>query len=794
MKRVVLLFALAMFGFVGIGNAQTELPGQCSVFYPETLAKKAVIELTDASAIAKAPYGQSTKPASPKHWVVYSDRIDNVTYTKPDGSKVQFAKLGFNEQVRIAKIQNGYALVYTEPMSGIDYPKISHEAESKGWIPMSKLLLWHSCPADKYGIYQKALICANLDEQGGETSGRLIYNPENKSKFEQLSSDMKFYYVMKSEGNMSLLAHTHTLDGRSSMMLYGWVDQNSFVPWNQRSCLEPTWDKESVAYFVKHDHRIEFYANKNRDNILAHSGFVLKPEPPKYDKYLYRMSKDQLRYPILDGSTANLYNISTFTRLNSEGSYDMSAANDKAAMAVEYSEKITKEKTNINIGLVIDGTSSMGEFYPAVIDAIKKSCSDIFNAQYKVKVGAVIYRDYSDGDHSADVFRLTSPNQKEFYQWLESGNNYGIKSAAADKTYEEALYLGINTALDQLGFKSDQSNILIVVGDCGNDRNDTKFDREDIVKKIVSKDVHMIGFQVRNNTANQAFPLFTAQMSYLIKSSLERKYANLEMEVPVSVEIQKTNDGYELVNDQNSIIYIGSHSFPSSNTVMDLDKLSTLITRSVAKCAASVQRRIDLLMSHATVGFANSNIAGDVPAIDKAFVKSQVGEEYYEQLNKTNTLITFSGYADKEKDARELFKPVIFISSDELTELLAKLDPVNDAAAMENPNNREAYVNAMKALAMRLTGNSVDQVNSLGHREIMRMIQGLNSATESLKGYTIEQIANPQSVDNKTYLGLLTDFRRKYSYLRKIKDTKDWKYAIEMNGIKYYWIPAEDMP
>ena len=65
MKRVVLLFALAMFGFVGIGQAQTELPGQCSVFYPETLATKAVIELTDASAIAKAPYGQSTKPTNP---------------------------------------------------------------------------------------------------------------------------------------------------------------------------------------------------------------------------------------------------------------------------------------------------------------------------------------------------------------------------------------------------------------------------------------------------------------------------------------------------------------------------------------------------------------------------------------------------------------------------------------------------------------------------------------------------------------------------------------------------------
>ena len=52
---------------------------------PEVLAKKAVIGVTDANAISKGNYGQTPKPASPKHWVVYSDREDNVTYTKPDG-------------------------------------------------------------------------------------------------------------------------------------------------------------------------------------------------------------------------------------------------------------------------------------------------------------------------------------------------------------------------------------------------------------------------------------------------------------------------------------------------------------------------------------------------------------------------------------------------------------------------------------------------------------------------------------------------------------------------------------
>ena len=794
MKRVILLFALAMFGFVGIGKAQTSLPGQCKVYYPKNLATKAVIDLTDASAIAKYPYGQTEKPANLKHWVVYSDRDDNVTYKKPDGKEAH-DKLKFNEQVRIAKIENGYALVYTEPKAGIEYPKISSEAldMSRGWVPMSKLLLWHSCPADQFGIYQKALICYNLDEmKDGSKRAKLFKSPDDLSIFDQLSTDMKFYYIMKTEGDLALLAHYHTLDGRSNRALYGWVNKNSFVPWNQRSCLEPTWNKEDVAYFVKKDARINFYEDKATTDVAMQIGFALKDEPARYDKYLYRMDAEDLRFPILDDNTENLYNVSTFATINSVGELDMSTTNERARSVAKV-DGISENKTNINIGLVIDGTKSMEKYYPAVIEAIKEGCK-YFESKYKVQVGAVIYRDYSDGDHKTEVLKLGQPGNPDFYERLMSGNGYGIKSAAADRTNEEALYLGINTALDRLGFKKEQSNILIVVGDCGNDRNDSNFDQEELVAKIVEKDVHLFGFQVRNNTAHQAYSLFNSQMTYLIKSSLERKFANIKSENPISLEMKATNDGFELVNDHNSIIYIGSYSRSSMNSEMDPTKLSNLITRSVAKCAACVKFQIEALSALATTGFANSNIKSNVPKIQEDWLRSLVGEEDFEKLNKSNSLVSFSGYTLRERDGRDFFKPVIFIASDELTALLAKFEPIRDVAAVENLNNREPYVNAVRALAMSVTGKSQDEVNVLGYKEIMRMISGLNVATDALKGYTIEQIANPQSVNNQEYQGLVLDFRRKVDDLYDIKDKKDWKYAIEMNGIKYYWIPAEDMP
>ena len=159
-------------------------------------------------------FGQKKEPRDKRFWVVFSDRDDNTTYTAPDGA-TKYMSLSLNETLRIAQIKNGYALVYSEPQEDIAYPMISQHAECKGWIPMKKLLLWHSSPTDDHWICYKALLCVNLDQQMDSNLGRLFRNPSNKSKFEQVSTDMIFYFVMKREGNMALLARTHSLDGRS---------------------------------------------------------------------------------------------------------------------------------------------------------------------------------------------------------------------------------------------------------------------------------------------------------------------------------------------------------------------------------------------------------------------------------------------------------------------------------------------------------------------------------------------------------------------------------------------------
>lgn len=787
MKRFVLIFVFLVMGSLML-DAQPTMPDKCQVFYPDILLSSVVLRDTDAIALENSSdFGQSKAPRNKTFWVVYSDRDDNVTYDAPGNGK-KYSSLALNDRLRIAQLKNGYALVYSEPQADIAYPMISQFAECKGWIPMKNLLLWHSCPADDADIYQKALLCVNLDETAGSETGKLYRNPKNKSKCDVLTTNMEFYFVMKREDNLALLARNHTLDGRSDNVLLGWVATQSYVEWNQRSCLEPTWDKRDVEYFADEGVVIDIY-DMSKDKCVTQIPFKRK-EVTGNDPHMYRMRNDQLRFPILDGSTAEQYNCSTFGTAGGAPTVVSGDEDDKQS-PLGYSEEKLQQMTNINIGIVIDGTSSMEPFYPAVKEAIKEGAK-FFSDKFSVKVGIVIYRDYKDGEFVTEKFPLTRPENPNLSKWLDTGGKYGIKSNSGDRTLEEAMYEGINVALDQLGFNPDQSNLLLVVGDCGNDREDTKYTANEIINKLVDKNVHMMGFQVRKGEED-AFKLFNNQLQEILYKSLKKKYSNLNW--TGQLQMKNTADGWMLVNDVKSNLFIGSHSMPQSGQQqIQLGKLSKLMQESIMYCSESVSTQINLVSSWQNKGFNRSDIDSGID-LNEEYLKWKLGEERYEEYKKSNSLMTFKGYSNRNhRSGRMFFKPVVFISSDELNTLIERLAPVNSATVMQN-NDRRPYVNAMKALVQSMDPSITDErINQYGVNEIMKMIAGLNEAAGALKGdYTIAEIADPQAVSNVEYLSLVQAFSRKYKGLQRLK-AMQYKYTYTINGLKYYWLPVEDLP
>lgn len=795
MKKILLTIGLLLVATLMCAAQKVQMPKQCKVGLPtelnailikETATKKLMTSLQKAGT-----YTQTSRVN--KFWIAYSDRENNTTYVSP-GTPQKFSALEWNEEVRIAMIQNGYALVYTEPKPEIEYPMISSSAVCRGWVPVSKLLLWQSCLTNDQGIYNKALLCVNLDAaKSSKEYGRGYYAPTTTSSTEQLSTDMDFYFIMKRENNMVLLARQSKMDGAySNQMLFCWVPASSYVPWNQRSCVEPTWMHEDAEYFADQNIDINIYKSPKlaaSGNRVSHLTFERKTST-RYSEYLYRMRGDQLRYPILDDGSSSVYSISTFASPTGKALNDDSPETKRDSIT----ERVLKKMLNINLAIVIDGTQSMKPYYAAVKEAIQQGC-EYFQKNREIKVGIVIYRDYTDGNGLAEVLPFTSVrNIERINEFLDKGGAYGIRSSWADRTKTEALYYGINTALDQLRFRDGESNMMLVVGDCGNAADDDKVQKSDLIAKLIKHKISLMGFQVQNKR-DDAYDAFNSQMLEMIRTSLLQQYRKLNAAIRLDVQSQSDSYDFKALVDNN--FYFGSYRCAEvaiNDGVMEPTKLTSLMSEEIQKFSDAVQTRIDVVIA-GSKGFRGGKVIPGLINVDSAYLKETMGADWEELIGK-GQVVNFRGYTPKkDPSGRDYFKSVIFISNEEFQELLKRLMPVYEAAMRGNYRDRKPYIEALKELVRSFSpGITDDDLGNLSNGDITQMIGGLNEKAEALQSYTLEELSSEQVVPIPKYQRIVNDFKDKYENLRSIKNSKTYKYVKEFNGAKYYWIPIEQLP
>lgn len=799
-----------MFAHTSYAQAPAPRISTCKSFLPKILLDSDVLKESDAQLLAKDPnYGQNANvPSEKKYWIVYSDREKNQTYSSPSTSAQPCKVLAFNEELRIADIRNGFALVYKEPQLGISYPNISSDAVSMGWVPMDKLLLWSQCLANNIGIYYKALLCLNLDQTQSRTNnlGLGFRNPENRTATSfQLKTDMDFYFIMKrmQDGTVLLSKQPSLSDGVSGV-LHCWVSKDSYIPWNQRSCLEPTWNINDAEYFANNGIRAMIYEDKSGGKQVSYVDYKIIDNPSNRDRY--RMPAHQLRFPILDGGTRDMYRCSVFSSSNGKGS-----VTDPSAIIGEnkktQSNSLDKLK-HLNLSLVIDGTTSMGKYFPAVQRAIERACVYFADGNYTIKVSALIYRDYPDGpdglvelcNPSSPWMRPDDPRIKDF---LEKGGNsgYGIRSSASDRTNTEAVFYGINYALDHLKFDKEESNLMLVVGDCGNAEDDPNigFGVDELAAKLSAAKVHFMGFQVRNiqEPGIDHWFLFNMQMSRMMRQNLQNRYD--ELVAGQVVQMKQDSYGFTL-NNPNSELFVGAHKYSVQGGELDASHLENLMIETVKFCAKAIDAQLNVMVSADKIGtetssFGSSSREIQTLKINEQFLIERLGKEFYEKQKLINSLMTFSAYTPK-KDAsgKPYYKPIVFLSDTEFNSLLYRLKPVYDAAK-DRSKEREPYLNAIKALLRSMVPDiTEEEMSNKSDQEIMNMIAGLNESTATLKGYTLKQITEKTVVDDRKYEEILDKFSRKYRALEGIRNNPNYKFSYEFNGTKYYWIPMEQMP
>lgn len=812
-RRLFVIGACLMAAFVS-ANGQPMLKGYVSVSKPAVL-DKVILKESDTQSVLRSPYGQDGRKTGLGYWKVYAERKDTKVFSDPEGKSpcgTLWAGGKYSEDesnLRIADIKNGYALVYNDPKN--DYPKISAFAQSKGWVPLKNLLLWDKGLCDDIGISQKAVICADLDKAGKlkAGSGHMVYKSPTDQDGTPFQANMRFYYILKREAGRVLLGFNSAI--KTAADIFGWVDEAAFVPWNYRTCLEPTWDIDDVEYFTSKYYSWGVYVDKNKMTGNAPASDVFKTairkamdgEGPEYiEEYKYRtMPSVYLRYPILDGSDEARYHCTTFGTLNKEDMLQKKedtkhTEDEDHNKAIEY----LKERNIVNIVIVIDGTSSMQPYFNSVKKALNELEKDLPGK--RLNVGVMIYRDKEDNAFVTECFPatggFTEPKNQNLRQWLDRGGKYGVRSVAPGNM--ESVFYGINSAIDRFFPASKdmklQSNIMLVIGDCG-DNGKFGITRESLIDKLAAQNISLMGFQVTNKDMDD-YTSFNEQLTYLMRSSIQKRYDAIS-KTPQKIRPVKLANGrgYDMNNTEGFNFFLGMHRYnPVKDTPMAIEDLTMALEEIVIKWSASVQYLTVIVETFVNQGegehsFAKDDVAGS-ELTKQAIIEILGGDEkLYERLKKQNSLISFRGYTLKKKDLRNIFKVVVFFPAGELENLVKNLQAVADAARSESADRRP-YYDAMMGLAR--TAVAQDQISTTSYYAILAKVFGMPTY-EPKYGYTLDDIVDPNVVSYKEYKKIVKRMQNSFERLQQITQIT-YPFTLNPAGSndKYYWLPSEYLP
>lgn len=792
MKHAISLLVFCLFSLSSY--ADVKLPKNCEAGLPQVISSSLIKKSDTEALVNSSDWGQSNKIK--KYWIVFSDRDDNNTYASPSNTQI-YGKLNFNETLRIAKISGDYALVYEEPQKGVIYPEISSSAKSKGWVPLKNLLLWTSCPTNEKFIYNKALIVMNLDEGKSQDAALCFKNPDDRTHGTQLQTRLEFYFVMKEVGNLSLLARQYKVDGHTDQVLYGWVGKSYYVPWDQRSCLETNWKRDDASYFANKEIKASVYETKDLLNkrLDMPLGVVNKHVAAKDSSFKYRMNPGAMRFPILENTSSNkdVFHCTFFGGAD-RNTVVVPIDEDQGGEITLIDQKL-KEKSRINIIVVIDGTRSMDNFYAPMQKAVQEANRYFGSQNREVKVGVVIYRDYADGEYLTEIQPMVSPNDARLADFLSKGGKYGIKSSPNDRTSAEALYKGLEVALDtqRMGYSAKNSNLMFVVGDCGNDLEDSQcLSENEIVKKLVANNIQLASFQVRNLN-ERPFLLFRKQMNDFVRDNMKTQYGRLG--TSFSSGFKEIPNGYEFQAKLDKDFFLGSTHYASLDSEMPAASLNALVKSCYEKFGGVIDVWLNTINQvDQTVGRVTVGGDGGGGQVDMAFLRTIFTDEEIQRLKASSSLMALQGYTAKKDDSgRDLWKPVIYISSDEFAALRKQLAEVNKVAKTGS-SNRRPYIDAIKALIRAQVADlSEAELQEMSVEKVMSIIGGLNLDISATGKHSLLELQDENIVPQAEFDRMVQDFNKKYLKLKRIAE-QSYPFKITRNNTSYYWLPAEDLP
>lgn len=524
--------------------------------HPDEKAQKDFLEGTMAKS--------TTKP-----WLVFSDREDNRVFDKAEGKETG-KRIGFREPFYVVDEKPEWIKIVKAVVNKLTIETLK---EDVGWVRKADMLLWAGGLIDrKTQIHKKVLLLNRLDAFSEVSMSGLqkeavevFKGPKTGAKIDDLPI-FSFYFVLKKEGNMFLIATDSELSEVMNDRIIGWVKEQRCSNWDNRVCLEPNFEVDAFA--ERKDVpalRIRAFRDSRSAQAFAESGVVRSDSDVYWDEDPVKLNPDKLaksnprrfsgkvmRFPMAGISPASdgnqyfrsgLIGTIQVAQRGSSGVFKPDISEVNYSSMLKYIDQLRDQSQRVNVFFVIEGTSCAYEYKQQLVEALNSLKKGPLAGSGQARYGALLYRDLAEEkveiggrtvNRLREVVSLTS-NFDKVVEFL-SNADYSNKRSTDDWT---ALYYGVSESLKLAGFNENELNIIMLIG-CFGDFYGSRIRREDptaqahaayfpdrtpIIASLGRYNAHLYAIQLLNNNSNENKNFARASQALILESA---KYSYIQ--------------------------------------------------------------------------------------------------------------------------------------------------------------------------------------------------------------------------------------------------------------------------
>ena len=744
-----------------------------------------------------------------RYWEVYSDRDKNLTFTSPAGTTVKDT-LVFMEKFFVAESNGSFIHIYKENQS-TRWPQISPTAVDFGWISKEKILLWEHCLRNVSSLIdKKAMILSTFEgTTNTQADDQVVTNkkdPEFKISSSKKSRLFEILFVYKQTDDAVLLGENMQIQGNEVDVvsnMRGWVPVESVTFWDHRITLEPNWEQAAAQERIDKDVKPAIFIDEKaamnyQSGLKVDPQFIIWENDPGAKRNIGQWR----RFPIIETKSSSILRTGVMGKIHTSTN-TMSA--ERMAEIKKTIETLEKKSRKINVIFVVDGTESMGKFYRSIARGIETSVNHLQseNSQNRISFGAVIYRDFLEGEHKVESRQLTE-NYKEIIDFF----NVARTDYNKDNDLPEAVFYGLKTALTQVGIRRGESNFIVLIGDCGNHkRNDeTQVPMKEIIDLMAQNETSLISYQV-NNGFDPTYQEFVDQSRELIIGSAReiRKIhevdkikwinENSNLEAPY---LSSTGPNRFSLNPQE---IVGSYLFPGIGQSLSYEILENEIVAKISE----FDTRISQMLAKAYevirgAGTPDSN-SGETdeyhPAVINFLSKLQgLSNEEIELMKHKNYQFSMKGYTVKTvKNLKyPIFKESLFLSREDLLGIITRLNSlcgISGTMSNRRKNMQNSWIDILESI---IGSDKREEIMNMTVDDLHNIVFGLPSQSKFTSEVKLRDIVEPTVISDTQFEQYAIYLCNKNDGLRAIVNDQKYNESFVSNNITYYWIPMEIFP